>query len=693
MINKEKLENLTSDLWKGAIKLRGKFKAKDYPTIILPMIMIRRIEGVLEERRKEFKNEFIAKDESFSDEAIDKLFQTNEEEALKKSEILKKRIKIREQGLSFFNNSHWTLKSILAESSSQVEANFRDYINSFSDNIDEIIEKFEYRQTVTKMVKEKRLSSIIQLVAEADFSPQRLSNIEMGYVYENLIQMFSQDDAKDTGEHFTPREIIRIMVDLMEIDFDPETATQSISLYDPACGTGGMLSVAKEHLLSKAKTEKGLKNVEDLIILNGQELLSQNYAMCQADMILKGETHSNITHGNSLIPHIESIEDDGDQHTKFNFDYMISNPPFGVDWSDYKEDVEKLGTSRYSWGNVGQDSGSVSKGDGALLFLLTMIDKMKPVSEGGSKIAILFNASPLSNGDATQGESEIRRHILENNLLDTIVMIPPQMFFNTPIYTYIWLLSNNKPEDKRDKVLIINARDKCEKEVKSFGNKRKKITDKNREWIQKQFKNYKKDDNSQIFHYTDFSFHKIDVIFWQEDENGKQMWIKEPFGIQLNNANVKKKFDLYGDLTVYIMIENLSIEIYYDSTKTFETLVANTLKDKVNKLKDKTINEIKKWFKEQNKEVEYNHRHYIAEIEYIPYDNTRTDKDIYLSESLIKEIGYKIIAWNEYEELGYKFLPNKYFFKYKEPKSSKKLIKEFLELGERADKLLNEIRE
>jgi type I restriction enzyme M protein len=166
-------------------------------------------------------------------------------------------------------------------------ANFRDYLNSFSDNIDEIIDKFEYRQTVTKMVKEKRLSSIIQFAAEEDFSPERLSNIEMGYVYEELLQRFSQDDAKDTGEHFTPREIIRIMVDLMEIDFDPKTAKQAISIYDPACGTGGMLSVAKEHILEKAENEEQAKNVEDLILLNGQELLAQNYAVCKADMILK----------------------------------------------------------------------------------------------------------------------------------------------------------------------------------------------------------------------------------------------------------------------------------------------------------------------------------------------------------------------------------------------------------------------
>jgi type I restriction enzyme M protein len=458
MLNKEKLENLTNEIWKGAIKLRGKFKAKDYPTVILPMVMIRRIECVLIKKREEIAEE-IKKQAPKIDDAT-----------------LQKRVKIQESTLTFYNKSNWTLKSILKESASQVEANFRDYLNSFSDNIDEIIDKFEYRQTVTKMVKEKRLSSIIQFAAEEDFSPERLSNIEMGYVYEELLQRFSQDDAKDTGEHFTPREIIRIMVDLMEINFDPKTAKQAISIYDPACGTGGMLSVAKEHILDKAENEEQAKNVEDLILLNGQELLAQNYAVCKADMILKGEAHINITHGNSLIPHIESVEDDGDQHAGEHFDYMLSNPPFGVDWSPYKSDVERFKTSRFRWGMSPSN-------DGSLLFLLTMIEKMKPVDQGGSKIAILFNGSPLSNGDATQGESEIRRHIIESDLLDTIVMLPDQMFYNTGIYTYIWLLNNNKPSHKRNKVLIINAREQFEKEPKSFGNKRNRITDTHRQWI------------------------------------------------------------------------------------------------------------------------------------------------------------------------------------------------------------------
>lgn len=697
MINKSRLENLTNEVWKGAIKLRGKFKAKDYPSVILPMIMIRRIECVLEENRAKFKSIIISKDDSFDDENIKALYEKDAEKGKAKQAELTKKIKQYEKAkLEFYNTTNWTLKSILADSSTLVENNFRSFLNGFSENIEEIVDKFEYRQMVTKMVKEKRLSQIIQLVAEEDFSPNRLSNIEMGYVYENLLQRFSQDDAKDTGEHFTPREIIRIMVDLMEIDFDPETATKAISLYDPACGTGGMLSIAKEHLIDKAKTPKGIANTEDLILLNGQEMLAQNYAVCKADMLIKGETKANITHGNSLIPHIESIEDDGDQHSGKRFDYMISNPPFGVDWSDYKSHVEKLIGSRYQPGATESSKKGVftitPTNDGALLFLLTMIEKMKPKSKGGSKIAILFNGSPLSNGDATQSESEVRRYILENDLLDTIVMMPDQMFYNTGIYTYIWILSNNKPKHKEETVLIINSRNQSEKEPKSFGNKRNQITDTNRKWINDQFANWEENENCKKFHTTDFAFHKVKVTFWQEDENGEQMWITEEFTTQLNNTNVKNQFKIFGDFTMQVKINDVCLDLNYDGETAFETIVANQLKENVAELRDEKLNEVKKWFKNQEKTATYHHRHYITDNEYIPFDRTANDKEAYINAFLAKEIDYQIINWEEYNELGYEILPNKYFYKYQEPESSDKLIEQFWELEEEATNLLNEIK-
>jgi type I restriction enzyme M protein len=692
MLNKEKLENLSDEVWKGAIKLRGKFKAKDYPSVILPMIMVRRIECVLEAKRAEIREGIIAKDHSFSEEALSELHQKDKEAALEKRKELGRKIKqLEEHTLPFYNKSYWTLKGILQESSTQVNKNFREYLNNFSSNIEKIIDKFEYRATVEKMEKAKRLDSIIQLVAEEDFSPQRLSNIEMGYVYENLLQKFSQDDAKDTGEHFTPREIIRIMVDLMELDFDPETAKKAISIYDPACGTGGMLSVAKEHLIDQAKSQKAIENIEELVLLNGQEYLAQNYALCKADMLLKGEVNSNISHGNSLIPHIESVPDDGDQHTNLQFDYMISNPPFGVDWGEYKKYAELLKTSRYRWGMSPVN-------DGALLFLLTMIEKMKPAKKGGSKIAILFNGSPLSNGDATQAESEIRRHILENDLLDSIVMLPDQMFYNTGIYTYIWLLNNNKPKHKKDKVLIINAREQYEKEPKSFGHKRNRITNDHRKWIRDQYESWVENDFCRLFHTRDFAFHKVDVVFWQEDEHGEPMQHTEDFPVKLNNDNVKKKFNLYGDLEFELTFpaakegEDAIIKLPYNGKKAFETLLADKVKKQVPAFKDKDAKQIKAWLKDAEVGAKYTHRHYIEDKEYIPYDRTAKNKEAYIEDFLKREIDYKIISWKEYEQLGYEILPNKYFYQYEEPVPSDRIIEEFWALEEEAETLLNEIR-
>lgn len=676
MLNKERLNNLSNEIWKGAIKLRGKFKAKDYPSVILPMIMIRRIECVLEAQRDEIRKEQLKNSPNLTEEE------------------LKNRVKsIELTSQTLHNKSHWTLRKILEESASQVEVNFRDYINNYSENIDEIIDKFNYRAVITQVVKAKRLASIIELAADEDFSPETISNIEMGYVYEELLQKFSQDDAKDTGEHFTPREIIRVMVELMEIDFNPASATRAISIYDPACGTGGMLSITKEHIADKAKNEQELKNVETLVLLNGQEYLAQNYAVCKADMILKGETHINITHGNSLIPHIESIEDDGDQHAGETFDYMISNPPFGVNWSDYKDDALRLAASRYR-------SGTPDIGDGALLFLLSIIEKMKPIEEGGSKVAILFNGSPLSNGDALSGESEIRRHILENDLLDTIVMLPDQMFYNTGIYTYIWILSNNKPVHKEEKVLIINAREQYEKEPKSFGNKRHRITNDHRQWIHQQFNAWENSSHSKIFNTKDFAFHKVKIVFWQEDENNEPMWINEPFDTQLSGANVKKKFDFYGDFTLSLSIkspfkdgESITQALTINGTKPFETLLAEQLKATVTQLKDEKINDVKKWFKAQTKTAEYYHRHYISDTEYIPYELSQSDKALYIEDFLSTEIDYQIIHWQEVEQLGYEILPNKYFYNYVEPVASEDLINEFWALEKEAEELLSGIKE
>ncbi|MEI8047352.1 MAG: N-6 DNA methylase [Bacteroidota bacterium] len=670
MINKERLNNLASELWKGAIKLRGKFKAYEYQAVILPMVMIRRIECMLLQKREELEAEIKKNNSSISDSDLKK--------KVKQREILT---------VPFHNKSEWTLKSIQNEDSTQVETNFREYLKEFSPLINEIIDEFNYRETVTKMVKANRLESIISLVADEDFSTARLSNIEMGYVYEELLQRFTQDDAKDTGEHFTPREIIRIMVELLDIDFDPNKSTQSISIYDPACGTGGMLSIAKEHLLDKATTPSELAKAQEFVMLFGQELLPQNYAVCKTDLLLRGDidgnNHNNITHGNSLIPEIESSKERGDLHYGRQFDYMISNPPFGVNWDEYASDVLKFKTTRYK-------AGLPPSNDGALLFLLSMIEKMKPVNKGGSRISILFNGSPLSNGDCGGGESEIRRFILENDYLEAVVMLPDQMFYQTGIYTYIWVLSNKKPKERRDQILFINARQQFEKEPKAFGNKRNRITDQHRTWIKEQFNNWQPNEFCKLFKTHDFAYRKAKVVFWQTDENDNPMWISEAFSNQLNNSNVKKKFDLFGDFEMSVNITSQNKELYHakiniNGESTFETCLKKELIKNNKSLKSLDAREFSIWLKNCEISVSYFHRHYIEDAEYIPYEE---EIESYLN----REIAKPIINWQSNSQLGYEFLPNKYFFSYSPPASSDVLLLEFWALEKEAEAILLSIK-
>jgi len=684
MLNKEKLNNLAGELWKGAKKLRGKFKAYEYQAVILPMIMIRRIECMLIQRRTEIEIEL--------KKANPKITETELKKKVKQREILT---------IPYYNKSEWTLTKIIKDDATQVEAHFREYLKEFSPILNEIIDEFNYRETISKMVKANRLYSIIDLVDDEDFSTQRLSNIEMGYVYEELLQRFTQDDAKDTGEHFTPREIIRIMVELMEIDFNPKTAKQAISIYDPACGTGGMLSTAKEHLMDKAKTAAEQQKVQTLVQLFGQEYLGQNYAVCKTDLLLRGDldesSKDNITKGNSLIPDIASGKEPGDKHFGRQFDYLISNPPFGVDWDEYKDDIQKFKKTRYKAGIPPSDNG-------AMMFLQTMIEKMKPSSQGGSKISILFNGSPLSNGDCGGGESEIRRSILEADLLEAIIMLPDQMFYQTGIYTYIWLLNNKKEKHKQGKVLIINARQQFEKEPKAFGNKRNRITEAHRNWIIGQYDNWKPNDFCKVFNKEDFSYHKVKVLFWQTDENEEPMWIDEPFTVQLSNSNVKKKFDLYGDfeMTVTVTFTNTAtqkVKIKFDGENTFETLVRKELSkgntfgrlSKSEMINEPTSKEFAAWLKTCELSATYYHRHYIDDAEYIPFE-----EDI---ETFIKrEIDKPIIRWEytakeaEKEILGYEFLPNKYFFIYTPPPASDVLLQEFWALEKEAEKILSSIK-
>jgi type I restriction enzyme M protein len=649
-LNKQKLDNLADEIWKSAQRLRGKFKAYEYQNVILPIIVIRRLECVLIIWREDRAVEVLAKRPKLTEKELAKLVKGLEN-----------------SGAPFSNKTDWTLRRVYEEDHALLEENFRAYINGFSKNVDDVIEHFNYRATIGQMVKNNRLAPILNQYKELELGPDQLSPLEMGYIYEELLRRFSEQSGEEAGDHFTPREVIRLMVELLDIPIPDH----HLSIYDPACGTGGMLSVAKEHLLNRAATQKEKDNVEKYVTVHGHELSPTNYAVCQADLLIKNDKQAQVYYGNSLIPHERQSREPGDQlpESKHRFDFMLSNPPFGVTWGGkdgYETEARKLRTTRYR-------AGMPRVNDGALLFLQTMLAKMKEPDKGQSRIAIIFNGSPLSNGDCGSGESEIRRWILENDWLDAIVMLPDQLFYNTGIFTYIWLLRNSKPASRKGRVMLIDARKQFEKEPKSFGSKRNRITDVHRAWIEERYRDgWKKgfsDDQVKIFRREDFAFHKVSVVFWQFDENDQPAIVTEPYEKTFTAATLKKEQEFYdSDLTFSVRlinegiekIEILKITAKDDATKKFKALMEG---------------------RPEVVSVTWTHRHYVKDDEYIPHGEN-------IEEFLKREIAKPIIRWQDSPQLGYEILPNKYFYRYEPPTPAKELLEEFWKLEKEAEKLL-----
>ena len=661
-LNKPKLDNLAGDIWKSAERLRGKFKAYEYQNVILPIIVIRRLECVLIDWREKKRAEVLAKRPRLTEKELAKLV---------------KELELNPKQSPFSNKTNWTLRKVYEEDHALLEENFRAYISGFSKNVDDIIEHFNYRATIGQMVKNNRLAPILNQYKELELGPDKLSPLEMGYIYEELLRRFSEQSGEEAGEHFTPREVIRLMVELLEIPI-PD---RHFSIYDPAAGTGGMLSVAKEHLLDRATTPGEKERVEKFVTVHGQELSPTNYAICQADLLIKNDRQAKVTYGNSLIPHDPRSKEPGDQwpEPKWHFNRMLSNPPFGVTWGGkdgYEAEARKLETTRYR-------AGMPRVNDGALLFLQTMLAKMVTPADGGSRIAIIFNGSPLSNGDCGSGESEIRRWILENDWLDAIVMLPDQLFYNTGIFTYIWLLRNDKPVSRRGRVMLIDARQQFEKEPKSFGNKRNRITDAHRAWIEDRYrdswaKGYA-DEQVKIFRREDFAYHKVSVVFWQSDENDKPATISEPYEKAFTAANLKKELEFYeSELTFLARVKA------DDEEATIELVL---------KPGDDAAKKFKAAFEDRPEiiSVHWTHRHYVQDDEYIPHGE---DIEAFLE----REIAKPIIRWEDTKKdgkpiLGYEILPNKYFYRYQPPTPAKHLLAEFWRLENEAESMLKGLAE
>ena len=469
-------------IWNIADKLTGVFKPHEYGNVILPLTVIRRFDCILSEK----KQAVLAMYDKVKDNPLKDNFLTAA------------------SGYEFYNISKFTFETLL-DAPNDIESNFRNYLNGFSENVQDILEKFKFEGWLSTMASKGILYIVLKefTTAKADFHPNKISNLEMGYIFEEIVRRFSESHNEDAGQHYTPREVIKLMVNILFCE-DSEVLTGKNmvrKIYDPACGTGGMLSEAEDYITSLNSSVK--------LMSYGQELNDETFAICKADMLIKGNEADNIKDGNTLS---------GDQFAEQKFDYILSNPPFGREWKNEKNAVEKesktLG-SRFS-------HGLPAIGDGQMLFLLTALSKMKSPEEGGTRIAIIHNGSPLFTGDAGSGPSDIRKYILENDLLEAIVALPNDIFYNTGIATYIWVLSNKKAGTKREgKVQLINANGLYEKRRKALGNKRNDIPKSAMDEITRLYGDFRENEISKIFRNEEFGYTKIVVERPQKDEDGK----------------------------------------------------------------------------------------------------------------------------------------------------------------------------
>ncbi|MEI6233866.1 MAG: class I SAM-dependent DNA methyltransferase [Planctomycetota bacterium] len=479
--------NLSSFIWSVADLLRGDYKQSEYGKVILPFTVLRRLDCVLDSTKADVLAELAKR---------------------KSSGVNPEPFLLKKAGQLFFNTSPLDMKKLMGDQD-HIGENLRAYIEAFSPAVRDIFERFEFHMQIDRLAKAGLLYLVAEKFATIDLHPNIVSNAQMGAVFEELIRKFAELSNETAGEHFTPREVIRLMVNLLFIEDDAALTKPGVvrSIYDPTAGTGGMLSVAGEHLADQ--------NPNARMVMYGQELNPESYAICKADMLIKGQDIGNIIFGNTL-------SNDGLPGKRF--DYMLSNPPFGVEWKKIEKEVRKEADEQGFNGRFGPGLPRVS--DGSLLFLLHLISKMRPAKDGGSRFGIVLNGSPLFTGGAGSGESEIRRYVLENDLVEAIIGLPTDMFYNTGISTYVWIVSNRKPDARKGKVQLIDASGFWQKMRKSLGSKRKELSPEHIETITKLFgncKNVTKDGVpiSRIFKNTDFGYRTITVERPLRDAAGK----------------------------------------------------------------------------------------------------------------------------------------------------------------------------
>jgi type I restriction enzyme M protein len=468
--------NLSAFIWAIANLLRGTYKQADYGKVVLPFTVLRRLDAVLEPTKQAVLEEAKKLGDSPAAE-----------------HVLPSKAKA-----DFFNTSRYTLATI-ANDPANVKANLIDYVNGFSANVRDIFDRYKFSEQLHTLEENDLLYLVLQKFAEVDLHPARVDNTQMGSIFEELIRKFAEASNETAGEHFTPREVVRLMVSLLFTEHPDDDPQKSLSIpgavrtvYDPTAGTGGMLSVADEYVRTHFATAK--------LSLSGQELNPESFAIAKADMVIKGQLIQNMVLGDTLT---------ADGHIGKTFDFGLANPPFGVEWKKQQTRVTEEHNSRGFDGRFGPGLPRVS--DGSLLFLLHLVSKMRSKQDGGGRVGIVLNGSPLFTGGAGSGESNIRKYLFENDLVDAIIGLPTDLFYNTGIATYIWILDNDKPASRKGRVQLVDATAQWVKMRKSLGSKRREISAEQIAEIVRTYGDNVESETSKVFRNDDFGYTTITV--------------------------------------------------------------------------------------------------------------------------------------------------------------------------------------
>jgi len=661
------MSDIVSLAWGAKEILRDDFKKTETGKTILPFIVLRRLGRVLEPTK-------------------DKVLSEYEKIKNEKPEYIEARLN-KITGHGFHNHSKYNLELLLADPKS-LQKNIQSYIRGFSENVRDIFEKFGFEETLNELDKQDILFNMVEYFAssELDFDPEKIDNHMMGMIYEEVVRRVNEATNEEAGHHFTPREVITLMVNLLFSHEKDSLSKKGIikTIYDPASGTGGMLSVASDYI---AKI-----NPDAIIDTYGQEKYPETYAICKSDMLIKGLELDRIKLGNSLIA---GKKGDGFYDEKFH--YMLSNPPFGVDWGKYergiRDEEEKGEQGKYG-------AGTPRKSDGSLLFLLSMISKMKPKEEGGSRIAIVLNGSPLFVGEAGSGESNIRKWIIQNDMLEAIVAMPNDLFYNTGIFTYIWIISNNKDEKRKGKIQLINTIGQkfFQKMNSSLGKKRNEISDKQIKSITQIYDSFKEGELSKIFDNDDFAYTRITVNrplkrnFKVSQERLEKLQQEKSF-LKLDELKSKPKQPKCKD--VLNVLSTMSSKTYKDYDD-FSTELKNAFSKADYKITESQLKTIENSLSERDEDAipqKDSKGNLVAD------SNLRDNENIPLKDDIDKYFAKEVTpyvpdAWideSNKDNVGYDIQFTKQFYVYNSLRSLEEIDKDLKENQKEISKIQNEV--